>query len=255
MKVCRRQLRVSTLLVLLLIGAPAEAQRKRPAPKATKPAPAQSELTKLRDDYIKVTKEYKASLERLLALYEASQRKTEEKLARSKDLFEQGLISRKDLEESERAVTEAKSKVDEVHQQMTGADTQVAQVLVEMETEKQKKTARVPKGGMVATTAFIRYNGVGAWALSEVGKIQSFFQQRFGRPLPIAVLGQGTIHNQWHLDHRNAMDVSVYPDTVEGQALMDYLRSNGIPFSAFRQAIPGTATGPHIHIGRPSHRY
>lgn len=250
--------RTTTLLALLLmIGVPAEAQRKRPAPRTTKPpAPAQSELARLRDDYIKVTKEYKASLEKLLSLYEASQRKTEEKLARSKDLFAQGLISRKDLEESERAVTVAKLKADGVRQQMSEADAQIAQVLVELETEKQiKKGGRLARGGMVSSTAFIRYNGVGAWALSEAGKIQSFFQQRFGRPLPIAVLGQGTIHNQWHLDHRNAMDVSVYPDTVEGQALMDYLRSNGIPFSAFRQAIPGTATGPHIHIGKPSHRY
>ena len=28
-----------------------------------------------------------------------------------------------------------------------------------------------------------------------------------------------------------------------------------VAFLAFRGAIPGTATGPHIHIGRPSHRY
>ncbi|PYS58364.1 MAG: hypothetical protein DMF74_24035, partial [Acidobacteria bacterium] len=81
------------------------------------------------------------------------------------------------------------------------------------------------------------------------------FQQTFKRPLPIAVFGQGAIHNQWHLDHRNAMDVSLNPDGPEGQALMDFMRRNGIPFSAFRAAIPGVATGPHIHIGSPSHRY
>ena len=45
------------------------------------------------------------------------------------------------------------------------------------------------------------------------------------------------------------------PDGAEGQALMEFLRASGIPFSAFRMAIPGTATGPHIHIGQPSHRY
>jgi hypothetical protein len=35
---------------------------------------------------------------------------------------------------------------------------------------------------------------------------------------------------------------------------MGYLRANGIPFTAFHFAVPGQATGPHIHIGLPSHR-
>jgi hypothetical protein len=73
--------------------------------------------------------------------------------------------------------------------------------------------------------------------------------------LPIAVFGQGAIHDRWRLDHRNAMDISLNPDGVEGKVLIDFLQRNGVPFSAFRGAIPGVATGPHIHIGRPSHRY
>ena len=40
----------------------------------------------------------------------------------------------------------------------------------------------------------------------------------------------------------------------KGEALMEYLRANGIPFTAFHFAIPGVATGPHIHVGLPSHR-
>ena len=105
------------------------------------------------------------------------------------------------------------------------------------------------------TTSFIRYNGAGAWSLSQAGKIELFFQQTFKRPLPIAVFGQGAIHNQWRLDHHNAMDISVNPDGADGQTLINFLQRNGIPFSAFRTAIPGVATGPHIHIGMPSHRY
>jgi hypothetical protein len=31
----------------------------------------------------------------------------------------------------------------------------------------------------------------------------------------IAVFGQGAIHNQWRLDHRNAMDISLNPDGAE----------------------------------------
>jgi hypothetical protein len=108
---------------------------------------------------------------------------------------------------------------------------------------------------MVKTASYIRYNGATMWGLSDAWKVQRFFQEAFKKPLPVAVFGQGSIHDRWRLDHHNAMDVSLHPDGPEGQALLGFLRANGIPFLAFREAIPGTATGPHIHIGRPSHRY
>jgi hypothetical protein len=50
------------------------------------------------------------------------------------------------------------------------------------------------------------------------------------------------------------MDVGLNPESVQGQALIAYLRANGITFGAFRQEITGVATGPHIHVGMPSHR-
>src|ERR1700682_1982706 len=245
-------------LLFIIIGntsSIANAQKKKRAASKAQTAQAQltAQLEKLHDDYIKATKDYKASLEKLLPLYEKNQKTAELKFAQSKGLFNQGLISQRELDDSERAAAEAKAKVDEVHKQMTGADTQVAQALVEVQTEKQ--IGKLPKGGYLRSTSLIRYNGAGPWALSQVGKIDTFFRQKFGRPLPIAVFGQGAIHNQWHLAHRNAMDVSVNPNGPEAQALMDFLRANGIPFSAFRAAIPGVATGPHIHIGLPSHRY
>ena len=245
------------ILLTLTTVATASAQKKRPVKQAPKPkVAAATQLEKLRDEYIKATKEYKASLETLLPLYEKPLRAAEEHLAKSKELFEQGLISKKDLEASERAVVDAKAKIDDVHKQMGTADTQMAEALVEVDTEKQLgKAGRLPKGGMIRTTAMIRYNGGGAWSLGQVGMVDSFFRQKFGRALPIAVFGQGAIHNRWRLDHHNAMDLSLNPDGVEGQATMEFLRSRGIPFSAFRQAIPGTATGPHIHVGLPSHRY
>ena len=245
-----------TLLAMVLLWPNAANGQKRRVPKVQSPvSKPTTELAKLRDDYLKTTKEYKASLETLLNLYQNSVKKAEQRLEQSNKLFAAGLISKHELEDSEQGVAETNARVAGVRQQISGADTQIAQGLVEMQTEKQiAKLGKFPRGSLVQTTSFIRYNG-GPWALTQAGKIQSFFLQKFGRPLPIAVFGQGAIHNQWHLDHHNAMDVSVYPDTLEGQVLMDFLRSNGIPFSAFRGAIPGVATGPHIHIGLPSHRY
>jgi hypothetical protein len=233
------------------------ARRKRPANKTQKPKQRPpTELDKLRDEYIRTTKELKASLEKLLALYETSASKAEARYAQSKKLFEAGLISKNQLEENERVINAEKDKVSGVKQQIASADTTIAQTLIEIEGDKQiAKLGRLPKGGYVQTASFIRYSGAGGWVLSNAGRIQNFFLQRFNRPLPVAVFGQGAIHDRWRLDHRNAMDISLNPDGVEGQALMEYLRANGIPFSAFRGAIPGVATGPHIHIGLPSHRY
>ena len=107
---------------------------------------------------------------------------------------------------------------------------------------------------MVQTSSYIRYMGTGTWSLSNAWQVQQFFQQKLGRPLPVSAFGQSSLHDRWGLDHRNAMDVGVNPGSAEGQALIAYLRANGIPFSAFRAAILGSATGPHIHIGLPSHR-
>jgi hypothetical protein len=257
----RQLTKIATLVFLTIICAvtTTNAQKKRAARKTlggqtkSKQQQTAAQIDKLHEEYIKLAKDYKASLEKLLPLYEKPRKSAEEKLAKSKELFSQGLISKRELENDERAVAEATAKVDEVRKQMTGADTQVAQALVEVQTEKQ--IGKLPRGGFVRSTSLIRYAGAGPWALSQVGKIDTFFRQKFGRPLPIAVFGQGAIHNQWHLDHRNAMDVSVNPNGPEAQVLMDFLRANGIPFSAFRSAIPGVATGPHIHIGLPSHRY
>jgi hypothetical protein len=220
-----------------------------------KPAPA-DELAKLRQEFINATKDYKANLEKLRASYEKDVVTAEDKVVKSKELFAAGLISKKTVEADEADLAQKKNKVAEVKGRMAGADSQIADTLLEADAEtKLAKFKPVPKGGMITSAAFIRYNGATAWVLSDAWKVQQFFLNTFKRPLPVSVFGQGAIHDRWRLDHHNAMDVSLQPDGPEGQALLSYLRSNGIPFLAFRQAIPGTATGPHIHIGRPSHRY
>ena len=244
------------VLFSIVCAAPVCAQKKSSPKKKVEAASQVTEVSKLRDQYISATKEYKASLQKLLTLYADGAKKAEQRHEKSENLFAEGLISKRDVEESERLLADAKLKVTTTQQQIDSADTQIAQVLVEIETEKQMaKLGPMRRGAFVTTGSFIRYTGAGHWLLGQASSIETFFQQTFKRPLPIAVFGQGAIHNQWRLDHRNAMDISLRPDEPEGQALINFLRQNGIPFSAFRTAIPGVATGPHIHIGMPSHRY
>ena len=223
-----------------------------------KPAPAQppSELSKLREEYVKATNEYKASLGKLLPYYENDVKKAEANLEKSKNLLAEGLIPKKQVEENERELAVAKQKIAETNRALTSADQQIAAVLVEAAANDEiAKNLRLAKQSLVRTAAFTRYTGAGGWNLSEAWKVQRFFSDTFSKQLPIAVFGQGAIHDRWRLDHRNAMDIQLHPDGPEGRALLDFLQKNGIPYLAFRSAIPGTATGPHIHIGRPSHRY
>jgi hypothetical protein len=226
--------------------------KKKPAPAPPPP----TELSKLREEFISATKEYKASLGKLLPYYENDVKKAEEKLEQSKKLLADGLIPRAQLEESERALAVAKQKVAETNRAMTGADDQIAGVLVEAAANEEiAKNLRLGKQSLVRTAAFTRYTGAGGWSLTDAWKVQRFFSDTFNKQLPIAVFGQGPIHDRWRLDHHNAMDIQLHPDGPEGRALLEFLQKNGIPYLAFRAAIPGTATGPHIHIGRPSHRY
>jgi len=242
-------------LLVTLCSAEVGAQRKA-KPRARATAKPVDELTKLREQFAAATEEYKSSLEKLQAIYAKNIKQAEDKLAVSQKLFADGLISRTQVEEYERAVATEKDKLAETQRQIASADTQVAEMLLEAKAfEQMAKSLRIAKGGLVRTAAMIRYHGSGSWGLSDAWKVQKFFSETFTKPLPVAVFGQGPIHDRWRLDHRNSMDVSLHPDGLEGQALMRFLQKNGIPFLAFREAIPGTATGPHIHIGRPSHRY
>jgi hypothetical protein len=96
--------------------------------------------------------------------------------------------------------------------------------------------------------------GLGKWKLSDAAKVQDFFFAKFKRPLPVSAFGQSDLHTRWGWDHRNGMDIGLHPNSVEGRALIEFLRNEAIPFLAFRGPVPGVATGPHIHIGNRSPR-
>jgi hypothetical protein len=235
---------------------PSQAQQRADIKSQAKP---ESEPARLRDQLAQASGEYKASLGQLLSLYEADAKRSKERLSKIRELFAQRLVTHGDMKTAEDATARAGEKVVEAEAQLKGADAQLAEALVETEAEESAPKARVtptPRivGGLVHTTAYIRYGGGRAWSLSEAGAIKQFFMLRFGRPLPIHVFGQSPLHDRWGYDHRNAMDIGLNPDSREGQALLEYLCGNGVPFTAFHFAIPGVATGPHIHVGLPSHR-
>lgn len=99
-----------------------------------------------------------------------------------------------------------------------------------------------------------RFNGAGAWSFSEIDGITLAYEKQFHKPMPVSAEGETAVHRLLGLDHRGRVDVALNPDQPEGVWLRRYLASRGIPYFAFRAALRGQATGPHIHIGPGSTR-
>jgi hypothetical protein len=118
--------------------------------------------------------------------------------------------------------------------------------------EQQFETAAHAEGG--AKYVIIRYEGDGLFNLGDLTAISSQFQKRFQHPLPISALGQTLVHQSMGLDHRNRVDVALNPDQPEGIWLRQLLETLHVPYLAFRSALAGAATAPHIHIGTGSTR-
>ena len=211
---------------------------------------ARSQLSKANSELVRAAGQYKASVQALIPHYENNLKTATEALAKRKELFAQGLVSKRDIEAGEQAVKDAQTQLDQTHQQLTESD----QLIAEANAESVKPSGSTATGRYTSNAAVMRYNGVGGWAIVQASKVEGFFAAKFGRQLPISAFGQSATHNRLGFDHSNSVDVALHPDSAEGKALIEYLRTNGIPFLAFRSAIPGVATGAHIHVGYASHR-
>ena len=88
----------------------------------------------------------------------------------------------------------------------------------------------------------------------DIKDITLAFEKQFHEPFPVSARGMTAVHRALGLDHTGRIDVAVTPDSPEGLWLRKYLESKEIPYYAFRVAIPGKATGAHIHIGPGSTR-
>lgn len=96
--------------------------------------------------------------------------------------------------------------------------------------------------------------------LSEFKAISEAFKQLTGRDLPTSAYGQSKYHNKIGLDHTNAVDVPLNPNSELGKVLTQLLNQMGVPFRSFdkrhvRADGVVTATGPHFHIGEPSRAF
>ena len=254
---------VGLIAFLLIETAPVGAQSRAPAPGAgarpqstTRPRDSQAkQFDRLAAEIVRTTREYVASLERTLAMHQKDAESVAEMVELRRDLYQRQIISRREVEIAEELLAETQRKIKETERLIRDAKKIREGIIGEAVAHiEMAKLAPLPAGGYTASAAFIRFNGTLPFSLSDVPRVERFFDGRFGRPLPISALGQSPTHDRIGFDHRQAVDVAVHPDSAEGQALMRYLQGQNIPFIGVRQAVSGSSTGAHIHIGQPSRR-
>ena len=219
---------------------------------AAGPAPALSSAQQRAAEVVVAIKEYRASLETLLPLREQQVLGALKQRDQRRELLERGIISRKEYEQMETAAARAEEQLVETRRAIVAADHMLAEATTARALAGQSP---LRPGGYERSADLIRYNGPAAWSLAvDTPKLQKFFAARFGRLLPVSSYGQTPLHDRMGLDHRDALDVAVHPDSPEGRTLMDYLRAARIPFVASWGAVPGSSSGAHIHVGQPSPR-
>ncbi len=192
----------------------------------------------------------RAGFEQLLAAYEQQLRSRLDELARRKKLYENGEVSKSFVMAAEHEVADTRAHMLEVQQWILEDDLALGEALAREEVLRNP----LGLGGYAESKTLIRFNGGAKWSLADSAKIEKFFLGRFGHALPVSAMGQTSAHDRMRFDHHDAMDVAVHPDSDEGRALMAFLRQSGIPFMAFRGKMAGSATGAHVHIGKPSFR-
>ena len=99
-----------------------------------------------------------------------------------------------------------------------------------------------------------KFDGFDLYEMDALGEIDNLYYNAFGVPPPISADGDTAVHRSMGLDHTGRVDIALHPDTEEGLYLIFLLEGWGIPYIAFRSAVPGQATGPHIHVGPASDR-
>src|SRR5713226_714924 len=141
-------------------------------------AQAPNRLEKTASDVIAATLNYRAALERVLAIYERDLARRAELAELRQDLFEREVLSKREFEDGQRAQGEAQKNVNETRAAIAGADRMLSEARV---AEALARLAPLPRGSYEETPGLARFNGIAAWSLAvDTPRLQQFFLARFG---------------------------------------------------------------------------
>jgi hypothetical protein len=201
------------------------------------------------DELLRKTAEYREALGVLLPLCEDQAAAAGKEVARLTALYRERLVARVRLESAQRSLEDAEARLTDTRSRLAECDSLALEVRLAIEQESGSH-----EGDAATRDAVIFFAGKVRWSSDSIGDLSRFYTTKFGAPLPVSAIGQTALHTRMGFVHKDAVDVALHPDSVEGQDLMTYLRQAEIPFIAFRQAVAGSATGAHIHVGPPSLR-
>src|SRR5258705_12440344 len=114
----------SVLSLLLIFGSTGNSKSET---KTAKSADKKEIYTKKTDQNLKkAVDDYKSSLQKVAENYDQNVKTATDRSAEMKELFDQGLISRRELEQSQQAIVDAKTKVTDTRNQIAFANSMKA---------------------------------------------------------------------------------------------------------------------------------
>jgi hypothetical protein len=173
------------------------------------------------------------------------------KLEQQQKLVDAGVMARGELQPLEEELASRQLTLDLANSRAKLLEDIMASARRELELQESAKAQSAPSvGGAV----MVHFEGDGQISPTDIQRIAVAYEREFHKPLPVSANGETNAHRALGFDHRGRVDVAVNPDQREGVWLRSYLEKNDIPYYAFRAAVPGKATGAHIHIGPGSAR-
>jgi soluble lytic murein transglycosylase-like protein len=116
------------LILLLTSLATGQAQKGLSSPNTQgQPEQPVDSIQEFRENFIKASEDYKASLQELLTLHEGDLKRLNERSTKFKELLALGVISRQEYEKAMTSATEVQVKVDEVRKQIATAERTIAE--------------------------------------------------------------------------------------------------------------------------------
>jgi hypothetical protein len=188
--------------------------------------------------------------EQQAGMLDAAQRRFERQanlVGERQKLLAMGAIARVEMRSVETELETRRHVLDLAHDRIRLIEAQRQMALEEQNLEHALESGTSRK-------AMLKFEGNGHFYSSDFEAVAAAFEQQFHYPLPVTAHGQTRLHQSLGLDHRGKIDVGLNPEAPEGIWLRRLLEERQIPYIAFRAAVPGAATAPHIHLGTGSSR-
>jgi hypothetical protein len=204
----------------------------------------------LKETLFSTTRLADLSADQKASLLAAAQRRLDRQTAivsERQRLLAMGIISKAEMSSVDTELETRRHVLDLARDRIRSVEIQQ-----QMAQEEQSLERALESG--TSRKAMVKFDGSGHFDKGDFVAIAGEFEQQFHYPLPVTARGQTLTHQSLGLDHRGKIDVGLNPEEPEGIWLRHFLEDRQIPYIAFRAAVPGAATAPHIHLGTGSSR-